>query len=61
MYEKDDIVTTNRENNTSIGTDIYLTRSMIAALSRISRLNQLRVLNDLEMEEELLEEDNSSE
>lgn len=51
MYDKEDIVNTNRENNVSVGSDMYLSRSMIAALSRINRLNQLRILNEIEMED----------
>lgn len=32
----------NRENNQTLGTDIYITRGMIAALSRIGRQHRLR-------------------
>ncbi|GAN03239.1 hypothetical protein MAM1_0036d02691 [Mucor ambiguus] len=46
LYEEQDIVSLNRENNQTLGTDIYITRSMIAALSRISRVHRLRRSSD---------------
>ncbi|CAO0794368.1 unnamed protein product [Mucor circinelloides] len=42
LYEEQDIVSSNLENNQTLGTDIYITRSMFAALSRISRVQRLR-------------------
>lgn len=46
MYEEQEIVSLNRENNQTLGADIYITRSMIAALSRISRQHRMRQANN---------------
>ncbi|OAC97683.1 hypothetical protein MUCCIDRAFT_116169 [Mucor lusitanicus CBS 277.49] len=52
LYEEQDIVSLNRENNQTVGTDIYITRSMIAALSRISRVHRLRRSDDDDNDED---------
>lgn len=58
LYEEQDIVSSNLENNQTLGTDIYITRSMFAALSRISRVQRLRRSeNDNEEEEEEEDDD----
>lgn len=45
MHDQQSIISTNRESNSNIDSDIYITRSMVAALSRIGR-HRIRVLNN---------------
>ncbi|KAK4518241.1 Transcription initiation factor TFIID subunit 9 [Mucor velutinosus] len=52
MYEEQAIVSLNRENTQTLGTDIYITRNMIAALSRISRVHRLRRNSDEDEDED---------
>ncbi|KAL9546674.1 hypothetical protein MBANPS3_006542 [Mucor bainieri] len=52
LYEEQDIVSLNQENNQTLGTDLYITRSMIAALSRISRVHRLRTRSDDDEDED---------
>ncbi|CEP09880.1 hypothetical protein [Parasitella parasitica] len=46
MYEEQEIAASNHQNNQTLGSDIYITRSMIAALSRIGRRYRLRTSDD---------------
>lgn len=46
MHNQQEIISTNRESNSGIDSDIYITRSMIAALSRIGRRHRIRVLSN---------------
>ncbi|KAI8640122.1 WD40-repeat-containing domain protein [Parasitella parasitica] len=56
LYEEQEIVALNHQNNQTLGSDIYITRSMIAALSRIGRRHRLRRHNDDSDNEEEEEE-----
>jgi hypothetical protein len=44
MHNREAIIATNQENN--LDSDIYITRSMIAALTRIGRRHRIHILTD---------------
>lgn len=52
LYDQEEIVSTNRENNRSIGDDIYMTRSVYAAFLRMERQRRLLAINNTLGDEE---------
>ncbi|KAG2232336.1 hypothetical protein INT48_002285 [Thamnidium elegans] len=52
LYDEEDIVSSNRESNRSIGDDVYMTRSVYAAFLRMERQRRLLVVNGILDEEE---------
>ncbi|KAI9264648.1 WD40-repeat-containing domain protein [Helicostylum pulchrum] len=52
LYDEEEIVSSNRESNRSIGDDIYMTRSVYAAFLRMERQRRLLVVNGILDDEE---------